>query len=114
MRSICVVDSLEFWPVEDAGLEVVKAEEYLTSNRFVGEKNLRVFNLCHSYKYQTSGYYVSLLAAARGHKPIPSIATIQDMKSPTLVRIASETLQELVQRSLSEVRAESFEGSRPN
>jgi glutathione synthase/RimK-type ligase-like ATP-grasp enzyme len=50
-----------------------------------------------------------LLAAARGHKPIPSIATIQDMKSPTLVRIASETLQELVQRSLSEVRAESFE-----
>ena len=28
----------------------------------------KVFNLCRSYRYMSSGYYVSLLAGARGHR----------------------------------------------
>ena len=42
-----------------------------------GRKNLRVFNLAGSYRYQSRGYYVSLLAEARGHKVIPGVKTIR-------------------------------------
>ena len=48
---------------------------------------MRVFNLCRTYRYQTLGYYVSLLAAARGHRPLPTVATLQDLRSHTVVRI---------------------------
>jgi len=59
----------------------------------------RVYNLCDSYAYQTAGYYVSLLAAARGQRTMPSVATIQDTKSRSLLR-ADDELEELIQRSL--------------
>ncbi len=49
---------------------------------------MKLFNLCRSYRYQSSGYYVSLLAEARGHKPQPNVTAIQDLKSQTVVRLA--------------------------
>src|SRR5690606_13026571 len=72
-------------------------------------RNYRVFNLCRSYRYQTSGYYVSLLAAARGHKPIPSLATIQEMKTKAFVKITSDNLDSLVQKSLADIKSDTFE-----
>jgi glutathione synthase/RimK-type ligase-like ATP-grasp enzyme len=71
-------------------------------------KGVKVFNLCRSYRYQSTGYYVSLLASARGHKPIPSISTIQDLKSQAIIRIASEDLEERIQRSLSSIQSTTF------
>ncbi len=46
-----------------------------------------------SYRYQSVGYYVSLLAEARGHKPLPSVSTIQDLKTPAVVKVLSEDLE---------------------
>jgi glutathione synthase/RimK-type ligase-like ATP-grasp enzyme len=70
---------------------------------------VRVFNCCRSYRYQSLGYYVSLLAAARGHKPSPSIDTIQEMKSPSQIRFVSEELDDLIQKSLQPLRSTEFE-----
>ncbi len=70
---------------------------------------MRVFNCCRSYRYQSLGYYVSLLAAARGHKPSPSIDTIQEMKSPSQIRFVSEELDDLIQKSLQPLRSTEFE-----
>jgi glutathione synthase/RimK-type ligase-like ATP-grasp enzyme len=67
-----------------------------------------LFNLCRSYRYQSIGYYVSLLAEARGHKPQPSVATIQDLKSQAVVRLVSYELDELIQHSLSRVQSERY------
>jgi len=71
-------------------------------------KGARVFNLCRSYRYQSTGYYVSLLAAARGHKSVPSITTIQDLKSQAIVRVVSWELEEMMQKSLAPIQSKEF------
>lgn len=71
-------------------------------------RNVKVFNLCRSYRYQTLGYYVSLLASARGHKPVPNILAMQDLKSQAMIRITSEELDSVIQKSLKPITAETF------
>src|SRR5690606_19606816 len=65
-------------------------------------------NLCRSYRYQSVGYYVSLLAEARGHRPLPSITAIQDIRSRAMLRLASEEFDELIQASLGRIRSDKF------
>lgn len=71
-------------------------------------RNVKVFNLCKCYRYQSLGYYVSLLASARGHKPVPNILAIQDLKSQAIIRIASTELDSLIQKSLKPIQGDSF------
>lgn len=105
---LLVVDRLENWPLTIPGVEVVAAQQYLGETPCSELKSARVFNLCRSYRYQSVGYYVSLLAEARGHKPVPGIATIQDMKSQTIVRFISDDLDRLIQRSLGQLKSDRF------
>jgi len=86
----------------------VAARSYLLARATADGRGAKVFNLCRSYRYQSLGYYVSLLAAARGQRPIPNIATIQDMKSAEIVRIRSDDLDELIQKSLSRASGKAF------
>jgi len=95
-------------PLAIEDVEVVPARSYLTSPVYAEMNSARVFNLCKSYRYQSTGYYVSLLAAARGHKPLPDVATIQDLKSQTIIRIASDDLDEITQRSLAQLKSSEF------
>ncbi|MDH4233362.1 MAG: RimK-like ATPgrasp N-terminal domain-containing protein, partial [Nitrospirota bacterium] len=60
------------------------------------------------YRYQSIGYYVSLLAEARRHKPVPTITTIQDLKSQSIVRAYSDELDELMQKSLAPLQSKEF------
>lgn len=108
MPNLMVVNNPRDWPLHLPGVEVVAAREYLTKPDFAAMRGARVFNCCRSYRYQSAGYYVSLLAAAREHKPIPNLATIQDMKSPSIVRLTSEDLEELIQKSLSDIKSPTF------
>ncbi len=109
MKTIVVVERPENWSLRVPGATVVSAKEYLTDTRWTHQRRAIVFNLCRHYGYQSMGYYVSLLAAARNHRPLPSVSTIQDLRLTPIVRIASEDLHSLVQRSLSSLRSESFE-----
>lgn len=90
------------------GVEVVTAKKYLSDKRFVNLKAAKIFNLCNSYKYQSCGYYVSLLAAARGHKAIPDITTIQDTKTLSIIRLKCDDFEDLMQRSLSHLQEKTF------
>ena len=108
MRHLIVIDSPSDWPVRIPGIEVVSARDYLTKEDFRKRRHAKVYNLCKSYRYQTSGYYVSLLAAARGHKPIPSVITIQDLKSQPLVKSVSEDLDEVIQKSFEGLKSNEF------
>ncbi len=81
MATLIVVDEPADWPLQISSAEVISARSYLTDNRFSSLRRPRVYNLCESYAYQASGYYVSLLAEARGHRPLPDILTMQDIKS---------------------------------
>ena len=108
MTAVVVVDDPAEWPLEIRSAEVIAADAYLREPRFSERRRLRVFNLCDSYRYQSVGYYVSLLATARGHRAMPSVTTIQDMKSRSLFRPA-EDLDELFQRSLHDIISDRFE-----
>jgi len=108
MNHIFVVNNPKEWPLDIPGVEVTSARAYLTDPAYGAARGVKVFNLCRSYRYQNLGYYVSLLAAARNHKPLPSIDTIQDLKSGLLQRYAAEELQPLIDRSLGPIHSETF------
>ena len=108
MSILIIVNNPRSWPLRIPGVQVVSARDYLTDPSYSQLRRAKIFNLCRSYRYQTIGYYVSLLAEARGHKPQPNIATVQDLKMQTLTRLYSEELAELVQQSLAHIRSEQF------
>lgn len=108
MRKIVVVNNPKDWELDIPGIDVVAAKAYLTDGKFAELENARIFNLCKQYRYQSTGYYVSLLAEARDHKAIPSITTIQDFKSKSIVRVISDDLDELIQKNLKKIKSEEF------
>lgn len=107
-QTLCVVDNPETWPLQLPELQVVAARTYLTDPQYSSVRQCRVYNLCRSYKYQSAGYYVSLLAEARGHKPLPRIATMQDLKFQSLTRAFSGDLEDLIQNSLRHLQSRKF------
>jgi glutathione synthase/RimK-type ligase-like ATP-grasp enzyme len=109
VKTLVVLENPERWPLEIPGVEVVPARDYLTRPEFAEERGTRIFNLCRTYHYQSLGYYVSLLAAARGHRPLPSVETLQDFRLPHLMRQADDELDDLIQRSLRHLQGDEFE-----
>ena len=105
MRKIIVVNNPRKWKIKIDGVDVVSAKDYLTNPEFTKIKGLRVFNLCKEYLYQSHGYYVSLLAETRGHKVSPKVKNIQDLKAPAIVKILSDDLDNLLQRSMKRTAA---------
>ncbi len=108
MHQLIVVSRPEDWPLEIEGVEKVSARAYLTDPKWSALKSARVYNLCRSYRYQANGYYVSLLAGARGHKPLPNIGTIQDFKSRNVIRLSSSDLNRLIETSLKPLQSDHF------
>jgi glutathione synthase/RimK-type ligase-like ATP-grasp enzyme len=109
MIPIVVVEALERWPFELEGVEVVSAREYLTERTYQELRGAAVYNLCRRYGYQTLGYYVSLLAEARGHRPLPSVATLQALHLSPVMRSVSNELDELIQNALRPLRSAHFD-----
>ena len=106
MPILLVVDRPEDWPLDVGSVEVVPSRTYVTDPRYSGLRGAKVFNLCRSYRYQSLGYYVSLLAIARGHRPLPDITTIRDLGTPSLLRSVSDDLDELIGKSLRHLAAD--------
>lgn len=108
MRNVVVVDDPKDWPTLLGEVDVVPASEYLAGPDWSSARGLRVFNLCRRYRYQSTGYYVSLLATARRHRPFPELQTVLDMKSRDFVRSVSEDLQQIIDRALEPIRSPRF------
>ena len=108
MIPLVVVENPKRWPFDMEGVEVVPARAYLTDPHYADLRRVTVFNVCRRYGYQSLGYYVSLLAAARGHKPMPSVSTLQTLSMSPVLRIVGEDLDETIQKSLSHLRSEEF------
>ena len=89
-------------------IEVYSAIDYLMNFKPLPNETYRVFNLCQSYRYQSRGYYVSLLAEARKHNPIPSVKTIVDIQNTSVLRISSSQIDVLLNKSLRQLRGEEF------
>jgi len=87
---------------------VVSGRDYLL-NPDLAKPGARVFNLCRKYRYGSQGYYVSLLAEARGQRVIPTVKTIQDLKTPAVTRILTEELDDLIGRTFRAERSKNVE-----
>ena len=101
MSILVVIENPEDCPLKLTGIEPVAARTYLTDSSFAAMKGVKVFNICRSYRYQSIGYYVSLLAEARSHKSIPGTTTIQDMKSVGIIRLVSDNLEDQLKKTFS-------------
>lgn len=105
---LIVVNNPDDWPLELPGVQVVSSRAYCTNPDFAKMKGAKLFNLCRSYRYQALGYYVSLLAEARGHKPLPAVHTIQDLKLATMMRLAGDELDDQIAKSLAPIQSDAF------
>ena len=108
MNKYIVVNQPETWTISSEHVKIVSSRDYLTQPEYAGIKKARIFNLCKDYSYQSKGYYVSLLAEARGHLAIPTVRNIVDMGEPKLVKIVSEDFDDLMQRSLKNIKSQEF------
>lgn len=61
--------------------DTIYFDTYLREYPKLDEPATRVVNLCDTGKYLSEGYYCSLLAEARQHRVLPSVKTINDMRS---------------------------------
>src|SRR3989338_5242165 len=109
MQNFVVVDRTDHWRFNVDNVKVISSKDYLMSAVYSDMKQIRFLNLCQSYKYQCLGYYVSLLAEARGHRVFPSVKTIQDLRSQTIVRAISDDLDQLIQKSLAKIKSVEFD-----
>ena len=78
MNVLFVVNRPNDLPYPVPGVTIVTARAYLGEAAFAALEDTRVFNLCPVDRYQGRGYYVSLVAEARGHRPWPDVKTIED------------------------------------
>ncbi len=108
MKNILVADSADDWLGQIEGVEVLDPSEYLASPDLQPRRGARVYNLSRTYGYQSIGYYVSLLAEARGHRPIPDVTTLQDLQGSFAVHLLSHSLEELIQKSLKSLSGDRF------
>ncbi|HAS83943.1 MAG TPA: RimK family alpha-L-glutamate ligase [Verrucomicrobia bacterium] len=108
VRNLIILNNPSHWVFDIEEVEVVAARDYLTQSKYAEMKNARVFNLCRSYRYQSVGYYVSLLAEARGHRAIPTVTTMQDFRSQTIIRTIAEDIDELIQKTFVKVPTKEF------
>ncbi len=109
MTALLVVENTAHWRLRLRGAQVISARDYLVGGELDERRGLRVYNFCRTYGYQTLGYYVSLLAAARGHRPFPTVETLQDLRLGPVVRLVSEQLEDLIERSLARLKGSRFE-----
>lgn len=108
MQKIIVVNQPEKWSFLIENVTVISTHEYLTDTKYSLLKKARVFNLCQDYSYQSKGYYVSLLAEARGHLAMPSVKNLVDLKKLKLVRIVSDEFDTTIQSSLKSIKSQEF------
>ncbi|MGC9452019.1 MAG: RimK family protein [Oceanipulchritudo sp.] len=109
ITNLLVVDNPSRWKLEVDAVEILSAKSYLAPDSNQQWPEARVFNLCRSYAYQSMGYYVSLLAEARGHRALPSVATLRDFKSSPIARSLGLDIEEVIQGTLKDQASAKFE-----
>ena len=80
-QSVLLVSDASVGPSPDQ-MRSWSADQYLEGKGNTLEEGTIVLNLCRSYQYLSKGYYVSLLADARGQKAFPSLEMIEQIGNP--------------------------------
>lgn len=81
MHKTLIVLDTEACCVSNNNAETISFEAYLRDYPKLDEPKTRIINLCDTEHYLSKGYYCSLLAEARNHTVLPSIKTINILRS---------------------------------
>ena len=108
MKTVVVGDQEQEW-LDLSDASVVTARRYLAEPESGNQGDVRVLNLCRTGRYQGRGYYVSLLAEARGQRPVPDVKTIENLRSEAYVRALEAEIQPLVNETLHHDESERFQ-----
>lgn len=99
---LIVVDRLEHWQPYYPSTAVVALADYLSGKAIAAKaEKVRVINLCRASEYLSEGYYCSLLAEARGHKVLPAVTTLNDLRSRALFQLQLEGLEGELDKNLA-------------
>ncbi len=107
MTALIVVDHPEEWPHEFAAAEVVSADSYLRDERLAGTRQVRA-TTCATPTSTRRPVTTCRCSRRRAATGVPGVATIQDIKSRSLLR-ADDELEEIVERSLHTIKSKRFE-----
>jgi glutathione synthase/RimK-type ligase-like ATP-grasp enzyme len=92
---VILVDQARDFPNAETPHKVIMTRDYLARPKlFNGLGRAKIINLSRSYNYQSKGYYASLLAEARGHRVIPTVETMLDLRELKLYEQSLPELQE--------------------
>ena len=108
MNTLIVIDQEQDW-FEVPGATVFTAQRYLAEADNSRDDRLGVLNLCRTVRYQGRGYYVSLVAEARGQRPMPEVKVVEDLKSKAFVDSVSKELGKLIGETLHHDESDRFE-----
>lgn len=106
MQRLIITENPELLKIKVEGVQIESPSAYINSKEYARQKSIKVINLCKSYQYQSEGYYISLLAEARGHKSLPVTSTLMDFKLPNLAREDAQDFDQLIQDELEDLKTE--------
>src|SRR5882762_7067125 len=102
---VIVVDQPKDFPNADTPHKVITTSDYLARPRLFDAGRPKLINLSRSYAYQSKGYYASLLAEARGHRIIPTVETMLELREHKLYEHALPELDDALNRCAQKARA---------
>jgi glutathione synthase/RimK-type ligase-like ATP-grasp enzyme len=95
---VILVDQPKDLPNAETPHKVITTSEYLARPRLFDAARPKLVNLARSYAYQSKGYYASLLAEARGHRVVPSVETMLELREAKLYEHALPELEDELNR----------------
>ena len=95
---VIIVDQPRDFPNADTPHKVITTSEYLARPRLFDVGRPKLINLSRSYAYQSKGYYASLLAEARGHRVVPTVETMLELREAKLYEHALPELEDSLNR----------------
>ena len=95
---VILVDNPRDFPNADTPHKVITTSEYLARPRLFDLGRPKLINLSRSYAYQSKGYYASLLAEARGHRVVPTVETMLELREVKLYEHALPELEDELNR----------------
>jgi glutathione synthase/RimK-type ligase-like ATP-grasp enzyme len=95
---VILVDQPKDFPNADTPHKVIMTSEYLARPKLFDVGRPKLVNLSRSYAYQSKGYYASLLAEARGHRVVPTVETMLELRESKLYEHALPDLEDELNR----------------
>ncbi|MCB1507771.1 MAG: RimK family protein [Hyphomicrobiaceae bacterium] len=98
---LILVDNAKDLSNADTPHKVMTTRDYLARPQLFAGERVKVINLARTYGYQSAGYYASLLGEARGHRIVPTVETMLELRGRTTYAHALPELEDNLNRCVA-------------